>query len=95
MQILSAELHLHLSLALHSPPPSFSTEPQGNVPMQNHVRQFIRVQEILKSFFSVTSPPKSTLRHSQSSAAIATYGVRGINVKYKRGLQCKRQSKVQ
>ena len=53
MQILSA-LHLplsalHLSLALPSPPPSFSTEPQGNVPMQNHVRHSSRVQEISKS----------------------------------------------
>ena len=87
--------HLHLYLALHSPPPSFSRKPQGNVPMQNHVRHFSHVQEILKSFLFCNKSPKSTLRHSQSSAAIATYGVRGINVKYKRGMQCKRQSKVQ
>ena len=53
MQILSALYlplsALHLSLALHSPPSSFSTEPQGNVPMQNHVRHSSRVQEISKS----------------------------------------------
>ena len=48
--------HLHLYLALHSPPPSFSREPQGNVPMQNHVGQFIRVINIKVFFFCNKSP---------------------------------------
>ena len=55
---------LHLSLALPTPPPSFSTEPQGNVPMQNHVRHSSRVQEISKSFSCNKSPQvQEILKH--------------------------------
>ena len=88
-----------------TPPPSFFSPPQPTSFFQQRTsgkcadakpcRTVYPCPRNIKVFFFCNKSPKSTLRHSQSSAAIATYGVRGINVKYKRGMQCKRQSKVQ